>query len=373
MPTIGLVFPGDGRLASARSGVPNSLAAGLAEAGAVVRHIRAEPEPPFDRAVLHVMTAAQLPRAILLRAPRSCRNLALNAPTAGAVQTVSVRYRLMQAGEFDGVVQVGSSYALPEGERTVTHDDMTVVQAARAGYPNIAALSRRQLKARIERQRRAFANASACCVVTEWAATSLVEDYGIPREKVHVVGGGRNRESRPAVRDWSRPRFLFVGKDFERKNGPAVLRAFRRLRLTVPEAHLDVVGEHPPLREAGITAHGLLRLDKPEERERLDQLFSRATCFVMPSRHEPGGLVFCEAHAAGIPSIGSTAGGSREFIGDAGRVVHPDDEDGLLEAMIALADPATAKQLGALARDRAALFTWGAVARRVLRALDLNL
>jgi glycosyltransferase involved in cell wall biosynthesis len=43
-------------------------------------------------------------------------------------------------------------------------------------------------------------------------------------------------------RDWSTPRFLFVGNDFERKNGVAVVSAFKRLRDQVSEARLDVVG-----------------------------------------------------------------------------------------------------------------------------------
>jgi glycosyltransferase involved in cell wall biosynthesis len=369
MPTIGLVFPGDGRLASVRSGVPSSLAAGLAEAGAVVKHIRAEPEPPFDRAVLHALTAAQLPRAAWRRSLRSSRSLAYNGPAMGAVQSWVAGRRLRDAEDLHGVVQVGSSYALPALGRTVTHDDMTVVQAARAGYPNIAALSRSQLRARIERQRRAFEQASACCVVTRWAGDSIVEDYGIPASKVHVVGGGRNHEPRPVDRDWSRPRFLFVGKDWQRKNGPAVMRAFARVLRDVPEATLDVVGWHPPISAPGVIAHGPLKLDVPEDRARLDALFEQATCFVMPSRHEPSGIVFSEANAAGIPSIGTTEGGSGELIGDAGRVVHPDDDDALAAAMLELADPGTAERLGRNAEKRSRLFTWPAVGARVLRAL----
>jgi glycosyltransferase involved in cell wall biosynthesis len=267
-------------------------------------------------------------------------------------------------------VQVGSSYVLPASSRTVTHDDMTVVQMARAGYP-ISALSPRQVQGRIDRQRLAYEQAVACCAVTRWAARSIVEDYGIPASKVHVVGGGRNHEPRAVERDWSVPRYLFVGKDWERKNGDAVLRAFARLRREVPEATLDVVGNHPPITTEGVTTHGALNISLAAERALLDGLFERATCLVLPSRHEPSGIVFSEANAAGVPSIGSTEGGSAELIGDAGRIVHPDDDDGLLAAMRELTDPATAQRLGRNARRRSRLFTWEAVAERLLRALDL--
>lgn len=367
---VGIAFPGAGHERGVRSGVPYSLAGGLRAAGAEVRHVRAEPAPPFDRLCLHVLTATQLPRAARMRAPRSSRALAYNGAAIGAVQTWAVR-RALAAQRLDGVVQVGSSYALPGFARAVTHDDMTVVQAAAAGYPSIVAISRRQLRARIERQRQAFERAHACCAVTRWAATSIIQDYGISPAKVFVVGGGRNHEPRAVERDWSVPHYLFVGKDWQRKNGSTVLRAFRRLRSDIPDATLDVVGNHPPVDEPGVVGHGWLCLDDPADRARLDGLFERATCFVMPSRHEPSGIVFSEANAAGVPSIGSSEGGSSELIGDAGTVVHPDDEDGLVDAMRILADPPTAERLGANARRRSSLFTWKAVGERVLRALDL--
>jgi glycogen synthase len=368
---IGLVFPGDGRLPAARSGVPFSLARGLEEAGASVRHLRADLSPPLDRAALDLLTLLELPRATFAGHPRVSRRAAFNGPAMGWLQSRAGRHRLRSTSELDGVVQVGSSYCLSTDRPVVTHDDMTVVQAAKAGYPGLTALTRRQLGARIERQRTAYEQATACCVVTRWAARSLIEDYGISPEKVHVVGGGRNHEPRVGSRDWSTPRFLLVGKDWERKNGPAVLRAFMRLRQDIPEARLDLVGGHPAVSADGVTAHGLLRLDVASERRRVDELFASATCFVMPSRHEPAGLVIAEANAAGIPTIGTTEGGSIEFIGDAGRTVHPDDDEGLLVAMRELADPATAEQLGRRARERAPLFTWRAVGERVLRALRL--
>ena len=369
--TIGVAFPGDGRRRGVRSGVPYSLALGLRAAGIDVRHILAEPSPPFGRVCFDLLTAAQLPRAVRLRSPRMSRTLAYNG-AMGAVQTWAVQRRLQAEDDLDGVVQVGSSYVLPDGIRTVTHDDMTVLQALRAGYATVGSLSGRQLDARIERQRRAFERASACCVVTRWAARSVIDDYGISPAKVFIVGGGRNREPRSVVRDWSVPRFLFVGKDWQRKNGPAVLKAFSRLSRELPDATLDVVGNHPPLEAAGVFTHGPLGLERAEEREKLDRLFERATCFVMPSRHEPSGIVFSEANASGIPSIGSTEGGSGELIGDAGRIVHPDDEVGLLAAMLELSDPETARQLGENAKRRSSLFTWNAVAERLLRALAID-
>jgi glycogen synthase len=246
---------------------------------------------------------------------------------------------------------------------------MTVPLALRSGYPLWRLLPEGAVRRRIARQAAAYERAHACCAATPWVARAMISDYGVPEEKVHVVGVGRNHDLRPAERDWSTPRFLFVGLDWERKNGPAVVRAFERLRTGSPRARLDVVGGHPPVRSAGVTAHGRLRLNRPEERERLRALFSQATCFVMPSRVEPIGIVYAEAAAAGVPSIGTERGGAAFVIGDGGVTVDPDDEEALLEAMTRLTDPETAARLGALAHARSRLFTWEAVAERLLLAL----
>ena len=102
----------------------------------------------------------------------------------------------------------------------------------------------------------------------------MLDDYGIAAEKVHVVGIGCNHVAPAIEREWGTPRFLFVGLDWERKNGPGLLRAFARLREELPAARLDLVGGHPPLDQPGVTGHGVLRLDVPEQHDRLERLFA---------------------------------------------------------------------------------------------------
>jgi glycosyltransferase involved in cell wall biosynthesis len=180
---------------------------------------------------------------------------------------------------------------------------------------------------------------------------------------------GQNHEaSEPAERDWSSPRYLFVGVDWTRKNGPAVLRAFARVREAHPDAQLDVVGGHPPIEQAGVVCHGRLSLVESDDRERLAGLYARATAFVMPSLHEPAGLVYVEAAGAGVASIGTTDGGAATMIGAGGIVVDPRDDGQILDAMLRLADSATARSLGELAHAHAALLTWRKVAERIVRA-----
>jgi len=265
---------------------------------------------------------------------------------------------------------MGSDFGLPFEGRLVTYEDTTVLQRDRLDDLR-ALLGAGAVLRWIAEQRRCYAAAVACCAMSQWAADSIVDDYGVDPNRVHVVWAGRNCEPRPVDRDWSRPRFLFMGNDWERKNGARVVEAFARLKEHVPNARLDVAGAHPPIDVDGVVNHGPLDFSVASERAQAEALFESATCFVMPSRFEPFGMVYVEAAAAGVPSVGTTVGGARDAIGDAGGLlVEPSDERGLLGAMTAMCDGARASAMGAAALERSDLFTWRAVAERIVRAFQ---
>jgi glycosyltransferase involved in cell wall biosynthesis len=356
---LGVVLPADPAALNSWSGIPSGVCRGLAQHGVEVCPIDVRAPALLERAV----TTA-------LGVPLRSRSLATQLPAVAALRSVAARIAFRNAGRLDGVVQIGTGYSVPAGARVVTLEDMTVRQAT-ALYPAWRRLPVRAVRRRVDRQRRAYDAAHACCTLTKWAAQSIIHEYGVPAQKVHVVGVGRNLCPPAGPRDWTSPRFLFVGHDWERKNGPGVLNAFARLRHERPDARLDVVGGHPSINAAGVTGHGVLRLDDPGDRARLETLFSTTTCFVMPSWIEPAGIVYTEAAAAGVPVIGTTEGGSGDIIGDGGRIVHPADEDALVDAMRAFADPELARRVGEIAQRRSQFFTWPSVAGRLLRALGL--
>jgi glycosyltransferase involved in cell wall biosynthesis len=356
---VALVSVGDTGSAAAWSGTPAGLTRGLGEHGVDVVHLTTQVPPALRAAVLGPSLAA-----------RRHRDGAWLSPEAAWVRSAALRRRLRRAAPLDGVVSLGTEAVPPPRPPYVTFEDMTVAQALALPDSPWSRLPRGVAAAWRRRQQRMYDAAAGCCATSGWAAESIVRDYGVPRERVHVVGLGANQAPRPVARDFARPVFLFVGLEWERKNGPAVLAAFRRLRAERPEAELHVAGGHPPLDEPGVHGHGVLRLDVPSERAVVAGLFERATCLVVPSRYEPYGIVYAEAAAAGIPSIGTTVGGAAEPIGpDGGVLVDPEDPEALLEAMRRCADPAQAARMGAAARERARHHTWGRVAERVLRAL----
>jgi hypothetical protein len=364
-PKVALVSVGDPRSASTWSGVVAGVLGGLCELGVATVPV-------------NVALAAGLEQAMLVAGAAATAN---RFDAEGAALTMRVRSlrarRALAAARVDGAIQIGTGFALPTGVPFVTLEDMTLRQGASV-HPVFSRMSSRGVAGWERRKRTIYDRARMCAVASRWAAASLVNDYGMPRERVAVVGFGATHGAggRAGIdeRSWAAPRFLFVGIEWERKGGPQVLRAFARLRDVHPEAVLDVVGGHPPLHAPGVNGHGVLSRRSARDGELIRGLFARATCFVMPSSVEPFGIAYVEAASAGVPSIGSRVGGAPDIVGeDGGIVIDAGDEAGLFDAMLRLADPDTARRMGHAARVRAETYTWKKVAERLLRALGLAL
>lgn len=368
---IGVVFETDPRDPRAWSGVPASLSAALGTVGARVEPISVQPPRmvyPLTRDVLALLRLPRTRQADPATTVAFSRLVADISPEMAAVRSRALARRLRRLPRLDGLVQIGSNVSPPPGAPPfVSYEDMTIAQVTRHPYPGWAALPPSALARRHRRQHTIFHRARACCVASPWAARSVISDYGVDPGKVHVVGMGRNHELGRGSRDWHEPRFLFVGLDWKRKNGEGLLRAFARLRRRIPAVRLDIVSRHPRIDVEGVTGHG--PLDRPSERATYKGLFATATCFVLPSHYEPFGIVHAEAAATGIPSIGTSVGGASFIIGEGGRAVDPGDDEALFAALAELCEPDVAQRLGAVAEQRSALFTWRAVAERVLRAL----
>jgi hypothetical protein len=367
-PRVAVVSGSDATDPRSWSGTPAGIVEGLRAAGA-------EPVVIDTR----MPDALRLPLGAVGRVVHPNPTVAHRARAWVTMRSRVVDRRLRAAAPDGAVVLATDSFDLRPGPVPwVTYDDMTVAQARAIPASDLRLYPERATAGWATRHARLCRAATACCAVSPWAAGSIVEDHGVPAERVHVVGIGAPERSRadgsggPTRRDWSTPRFLFVGVDWDRKNGDAVLRAFARLRADRPDATLDLVGGHPAVAQDGVVGHGLLPLGDPEAQSRLDGLFARATCFVLPSALEPAGIVHVEAGKAGIPSIGTAVGGASALIGDGGLVVDPGDDDALLAAMRRLADPGEAARRGALAAEHASGFTWKATAEGILRALGLG-
>jgi len=173
-------------------------------------------------------------------------------------------------------------------------------------------------------ERRTLRRADVTLVSSRWAAESAVRDYGVDPARVHDISIGANLHDPPARHEalprrlGSRVRLLMVGVIWESKGGQIAYEALLRLLELGHDAELTVVGctappgvEHPRMRVIPF-----LNKQVPEERARFEQLWREADFFILPTRADAAGVVFCEASAHGIPSISTRTGGVPSIIAE---------------------------------------------------------
>jgi len=110
-------------------------------------------------------------------------------------------------------------------------------------------------------------------------------------------------------------RLLFIGVEWVRKGGAFAVETVRLLREMGVNAKLTVVGCRPN-EEAPLYVEVLGFVDKrtSEGQKQLEELFRQATFFLLPTRAEAAGIVFCEASAFGVPSITFQTGGVENYV-----------------------------------------------------------
>lgn len=355
------------------SGTPHNIANALRALGFEVLPI--DVTTSLDRTIVDIVASPFVVRHLravgLHPAVHRGRLAARESLLLSAVRSIGASEQVSRVASLDGVIQIGTGYRIRH-VNAVSYEDMTIPQAVASPEYFWPDVPRRRRASRIRQEAAAYQRLIGATFSTAWAASSAVTQLGCARERAHVVGIGPNFATQAPSRDWEVPQFLFVGREWARKNGDRVVTAFREVRKRVPRAELHLAGDHPRIDEPGVTGHGYLSLRDPAGRATMSHLWATATCCAVPSRFEPAGIIYVEAMHAGIPSIGTVHGGAADIIADAGSTVDPEDQEALVAAMLRYCDPNTAAATGAIAKARSTQFTWEAVARGLLNALGLG-
>jgi glycosyltransferase involved in cell wall biosynthesis len=233
--------------------------------------------------------------------------------------------------------------------------------------------------------RRVLEDADAILCVGRDEQERMARRYG---DKAHYVPNGvctdlfRNADA-AAFRNHAGLRpgeklALCVSRIDYQKNQLLLVRAFARFAATRPEWKLALIGAVTveayrdqilaEIEKAGLNGRVLLIPGFPPDDPRLPSAYKAADVFVLPTVHEPFGIVILEAWAAGVPVIASRVGGIPGFSHDGQDILlfEKDDENGLLERLVRLADD---PPLGERLRDQAARevvrYDWAEVARHV--------
>ena len=208
------------------------------------------------------------------------------------------------------------------------------------------------------------------------------EFFGQPfGERARVVYNGIRLQDFEGVTPHAHPKpyILGIGRHVPQKGFDVLLRAYalsRKAALDKGQTWPDLLlagdgAQHEAFKtlsqqlNLGEAVHFVGRVD----RAGAVALFKGCSFFVLPSRHEPMGIVNLEAMAAGRAVVASRVGGVPELVSDEenGLLVPPDDAPALSGALTRLVqDPALNARLGENGARCVRAFDWESIAAQYL-------
>jgi glycosyltransferase involved in cell wall biosynthesis len=234
----------------------------------------------------------------------------------------------------------------------------------------------------LAREKSGYQAAQMVVCHSQWAASSVVNDYGIDASKVKAIVPGANID-RDALETWQTKstirlrqpgeplKLLFVGKYWDRKGLDRLLEALLVVNRETDRVQLQVMG----CERASLPAHlqnvphveWLGFINKKSEMQRFLDTVASADVGCLLSRAEAGGMVQREYHALGLIVLGTAVGGAPEHMfADAGKAFAADaSAEQIAGWLIQLAsDHGYYSQLRRSAWERREQATWLATGRQ---------
>jgi glycosyltransferase involved in cell wall biosynthesis len=164
-------------------------------------------------------------------------------------------------------------------------------------------------------ERRSFHSAEHLFTISEYVREDLIGHYGIPPDRITVVGTGRGRITPYfGAKEYKDGTVLFVAKErFEEKGGRLLLDAFPKLTSVYPNVKLIMVCERKYQALVESVPNAMFKTSLSWEE--LESLFHHAALFAMPALHEPWGLVYLEALASRCAVLGLDRNALAEITG----------------------------------------------------------
>ncbi len=192
-------------------------------------------------------------------------------------------------------------------------------------YPQYSKMTNKEIETGNSLEKSALNNIQKIIFSTTWAAKSAISHYNIPESKIVVIPFGSNLNENftldnllelNKLKQVNKIKLLFVGVDWYKKGGDLLLEIYKELRLLSEDYELDVVGSSPEKipQLDGVRFHGFLSKSDPDQNQTLISLFQESHYFILPTRAEAFGIVFCEANSYGLPAFGSDLGGITDII-----------------------------------------------------------
>ena len=195
-------------------------------------------------------------------------------------------------------------------------------------YPEFSGFHKASIEDAQKAERLALSKASLLLFSSEWGASSAINDYECPNQKVKVVPFGANFESEKSYseienivmnRHKNICKLLFVGANWKRKGGEIVYQVCQELEKVNFQFELHVVGvpnNYFKNDSNWLINHGYLNKSKEGELKNIIHLFENSHFFFMPTRYDASPHVYAEASSFGLPSLATNTGGVSSVVRD---------------------------------------------------------
>jgi mannosylfructose-phosphate synthase len=251
---------------------------------------------------------------------------------------------------------------------------------------------------RIRSETQIYQSCEAVVATTPLQVDMIVDEYGVPAERTHMIPPGYDDSrffpvsmaSRNAVRQrlgFEGRVVLSLGRLARNKGYDLLIDSFTHVASRIPEAvlHLAVGGvemdkdELALLEELKAQAVNLglaskIRFGGFIADADLADYYRACDLFVLSSRYEPFGMTAIEAMACGAPTVITTKGGLYRAITFGRHALYADavDRDELGIAMVqVLKHPRLAQRLSRMGAHKArSLFTWTGVAQQLVSLVE---
>ncbi|KYC63713.1 glycosyltransferase family 4 protein [Heyndrickxia coagulans] len=247
----------------------------------------------------------------------------------------------LKGAKFDAVIEIGDIGIIKDINYYV-YQDLCIYSLIEeyknnydvfVNYSGFGKFSLEDLYKRNKWQKKFYDHCSGIFTMSEWLKQTIERNYNITKEKIHTVKAGINvKGSKLNIeKDKNTKYILFVGRDFTRKNGLNVIRAFKKLSKSNKHLRLVIAGpESLPLNEK-LTQDIIFLGDA--DYETLNYYYGLADVFCMPSYFEAYGIVFTEALVRGIPCVALNSYAMPEIIQDYGILVENGSVDEIAGAI----------------------------------------
>ncbi len=238
---------------------------------------------------------------------------------------------------------------------------------------NMQKCSRRMTMLFDDLEKQAYAQVKHIFPISHYVKDNLVNYYGIPAEKITVVGTGLGVINPfHGEKDYSNRKILFVAKGrFKDKGGDLVMAAFEKALAIDPYLQLTIVGSEEAKKfesHPNINVLGFVSL------EELQALFDSHSLFLMPAFNEPWGLVYLEAMVCKMPIMGLERNSFPELSGNGrfGFNITSEDPAVLGDAIVdAFSDLTRLHEMGAKAQAYCLQqFSWENTVNRMMNIIE---